>query len=441
MKYTIILMSIGLLLSIPLSAMEPGRNVQHAQQALSADTMRHNVHQLSAGLTRFKRAITTYQSSFRNSLTNRTRNAIQHINELIALTKQHIEAFNFADNHELREYYQALTGLYNQLKQAAPNAQPAAARNNAQQPAARNAAAAPQPRRNANQAQRIKCAICFEQKNAQQFVTLSCHHQFCRPCLATLLQTASHDTSVRVRCPQCQAPINDHDRRAITNDHRVLDRFEERATDEWIRTHAKYCPNPRCRVIFESDPHNRMLVTCRCGNHYCSQCLVNHPMNITCQAAAERARANNAEEQASNNLIRQTTKQCPQCHTAIEKNEGCLHMTCTHCQYEFCWQCMRDWNQHPRQGNWYYQCTMQQPAQQPHQQPQRQAAAQHPAMQAYPRWQQAQPYQPMQQMNWHAAPRAAVPAWHYNQAGANMMAGAPRHNLYWNGRQFIVVQQ
>jgi len=34
------------------------------------------------------------------------------------------------------------------------------------------------------------------------------------------------------------------------------------------------------------------------------------------------------------------TKQCPQCRTPIQKNEGCNHMTCR-CSHEFCWICLR----------------------------------------------------------------------------------------------------
>jgi len=36
------------------------------------------------------------------------------------------------------------------------------------------------------------------------------------------------------------------------------------------------------------------------------------------------------------------TKQCPKCNTAIEKNGGCAHMTCTRCKYTYCWICLKD---------------------------------------------------------------------------------------------------
>jgi hypothetical protein len=47
---------------------------------------------------------------------------------------------------------------------------------------------------------------------------------------------------------------------------------------------------------------------------------------------------------------------CPRCSTAIEKDEGCNHMSCRKCRYEFCWICMQDWTLHSNNTGGYFQC-------------------------------------------------------------------------------------
>lgn len=50
------------------------------------------------------------------------------------------------------------------------------------------------------------------------------------------------------------------------------------------------------------------------------------------------------------------TKKCPNCHKPIEKNGGCMHMTCHRssggCGFSFCWLCRKEWKNHTT----YYNC-------------------------------------------------------------------------------------
>ncbi|KAJ3536572.1 hypothetical protein NM208_g6661 [Fusarium decemcellulare] len=56
------------------------------------------------------------------------------------------------------------------------------------------------------------------------------------------------------------------------------------------------------------------------------------------QIAARRKR----EEEQSKATVNRTTKPCPGCGWAIEKNDGCSHMTCIKCKHQFCFECGAD---------------------------------------------------------------------------------------------------
>jgi IBR domain, a half RING-finger domain len=67
------------------------------------------------------------------------------------------------------------------------------------------------------------------------------------------------------------------------------------------------------------------------------------------------------DEQAGEHLanalwVAANTKKCPRCSAAIEKDEGCNHMSCRKCRHEFCWICMQDWTLHSNTTGGYFQC-------------------------------------------------------------------------------------
>ncbi|ETS73616.1 hypothetical protein PFICI_14562 [Pestalotiopsis fici W106-1] len=82
----------------------------------------------------------------------------------------------------------------------------------------------------------------------------------------------------------------------------------------------------------------------------CSEC--NFTMCYTCQSPwhADLTCAQYASQREHSFTETQTwlaehTKPCPGegCGVQVQKGDGCFHMTCSRCHYEFCWECLADW--------------------------------------------------------------------------------------------------
>ena len=59
------------------------------------------------------------------------------------------------------------------------------------------------------------------------------------------------------------------------------------------------------------------------------------------------------DSSSNDSWIARNTKKCPgpNCGVAVEKGNGCFHMTCARCRFEFCWECLAPWGDiFPRGG-------------------------------------------------------------------------------------------
>lgn len=107
----------------------------------------------------------------------------------------------------------------------------------------------------------------------------------------------------------------------------------------------RFCPKNGCGCGFKLPVHCCDLekVTCpECDYDFCPNCY--GPDHSEIGSCIEYLGLTTGCGRAE--VTKENTKQCPFCLVWIEKNNGCKHMTCNHCQSEFCWLCLGDWKTH-----------------------------------------------------------------------------------------------
>lgn len=217
------------------------------------------------------------------------------------------------------------------------------------------------------------CFICYDTgpsspSNPIASFGLECGHRTCLDCYKHYARSKIVDEGMAesLSCPQhkCDIVLN---KAAVASlfekdEPEVYKKYLEFRLKHFVQIMEKltFCPAANCEYIVECpgikqvDPSRQVpAVRCTCGNSFCFKCQGQDHSPATCQLAAlwlKRCR----DDSETANWIKANTQECPKCHSTIEKNGGCNHMTCKQCRYEFCWMCMGSWQAH---GNQFYNCS------------------------------------------------------------------------------------
>ncbi|ONK82111.1 uncharacterized protein A4U43_C01F36230 [Asparagus officinalis] len=213
----------------------------------------------------------------------------------------------------------------------------------------------------------VNCPICFEMWPVGEMINAaSCRHRHCVGCWRSYISTSINSDGpgcLDLRCPDpsCKAAVSKDvvDALVSQEDREKYSRFLVRSYIEGNKK-AKWCPGPGCdfAVIFHggggSSRSADSEVSCRCGHAFCWNCGEDAHRPVPCETVAEWVLKNSSESE-NTNWILANSKPCPKCRRAIEKNQGCMHMTCTPpCNFQFCWLCLGGWSEH--QGQSFYDC-------------------------------------------------------------------------------------
>ncbi|KAL4474772.1 hypothetical protein ABPG74_001468 [Tetrahymena malaccensis] len=217
-----------------------------------------------------------------------------------------------------------------------------------------------------DQANKDECLLCLDSLNEDNRYSLACQHYFCKDCFSQYIQEVFKDGQF---CIFKTCPLDGCLERLGMED------FKQFLTEEKYSLYKKFlikdafgqsetilsCPQPNCPYVqmgvkTQMIKLNQQNITCLCNHEYCNQCKeIGH---YPCSCGDFRKWLSKIESYGTSSDLNDewfimNTKPCPKCKILIEKNQGCMHMTCKQCQHHFCWICLGDWKGH----NDYYKCS------------------------------------------------------------------------------------
>ncbi|GJN15579.1 hypothetical protein PR202_gb02503 [Eleusine coracana subsp. coracana] len=163
--------------------------------------------------------------------------------------------------------------------------------------------------------------------------------------------------SLRCPDPSCSAMVLQGmvNKLAKDEDKEKYARFALRAYVEDNKK-TKWCPAPDCTCAVEFLGDENYDVLCHCKFSFCWNCTEEAHRPVNCETVSKWILKNSAESE-NMNWILANSKPCPKCKRPIEKNQGCMHMTCTPpCKFEFCWLCLGAWSDHGERTGGFYAC-------------------------------------------------------------------------------------
>uniref|UniRef100_A0A166A4L8 RBR-type E3 ubiquitin transferase n=1 Tax=Daucus carota subsp. sativus TaxID=79200 RepID=A0A166A4L8_DAUCS len=200
---------------------------------------------------------------------------------------------------------------------------------------------------------RFTCEICFDEFCAgDQIMNRFCDHKYCKTCLVSYISTAIDDgpgcLSLRCPDPSCNAAIG-VDVVNLLVYRQYMKKYNEFFVRSYVEgnSNVKWCPAPDCdaAIQYNGDGESGSYeVVCDCSCKFCWRCTEDGHRPVDCDTVARWIKKNKCEE-SNVEWILAYTKPCPKCKRPIQKNDGCMHMTCNSmCKHQFCWTCLHPWS-------------------------------------------------------------------------------------------------
>ena len=175
-----------------------------------------------------------------------------------------------------------------------------------------------------------ECASCFDDVPVTKVVSLACQHSYCPECFAQLITTAmQHENFWPPKCCLQEIPQNTIETKLsalqLANYRLKAKEYATPAGERW------YCAKPECAKWFSKSKARAQDATVSCSHCNFKMCLFCRGAS---HAAGERCRQDSGLEATLAAAELEGWRQCYRCHTMVELQSGCRHITCK-CSAEF----------------------------------------------------------------------------------------------------------
>ena len=191
-----------------------------------------------------------------------------------------------------------------------------------------------------------RCLVCDDELNEKEKENnfIECHHALCSECYYNYLkENIETNNVINIKCPinECEKILyNNFIEKMLINDIPLLDKYKKFVNRRQLilNPDIQLCPFPDCESYAKKGKNK--YVACIHNNHkFCLKCLKEWHGNKSCKYS------NVLDDKFEHWRNPNKVKKCPKCKYFIEKNDGCNHITCFNCQYEFCWLCLDKYNE------------------------------------------------------------------------------------------------
>ena len=176
-----------------------------------------------------------------------------------------------------------------------------------------------------------------------------CGHFFCNDCWYNFLSIKIEENKLTlIKCLnyECQEKLSDEFIINLLNSNKkLIEKYKKYKLELDIINdiNKKFCPYPNCNSYAELKDIKEKYVKCQYNHMFCFLCSEKPHGNKPCKDKLDISLI----KYFKNNFV----KKCPHCGIITEKSEGCNHITCSKCSYQWCWLCNGKYNvEHFREG-------------------------------------------------------------------------------------------